>query len=105
MTSYEVIKSWSEMIHIANLNHRKFVQEKYWFLYNQVFNSVRYDDANVEHDDPESCLELKDKIVEESCRMAFIFLHRWAITIRTGQLPSMRGPLSIFTSLQRPKGP
>ena len=69
MTSYEVIKSWGELIHIANQKHRKLVKEKNRYLYHHLFYSARSDEAIVEHDDPESCLELKDKIVEEACNL------------------------------------
>ena len=69
MTSFEVIKSWGELIHIANQKHRKLMKEKNRYLYHHLFYSVRSDEAIVDHDDPESCLELKDKIVEEACNL------------------------------------
>ena len=68
-TSYEVVKSWGELIHIANQKHRKHMTERNRYLYNRLFYAERYDNPAVEHDDPESCLELKEQILEEACNL------------------------------------
>ena len=68
-TSYEVIKSWGELIHIANKKHRKLMTERNRYWYSSSFFSLKSDDPIVEHDDPESYFELKQELVEDACNL------------------------------------